>query len=424
MKPIEHPIIKDALHSLILSNPFFACLLLQQEFVETTKIKTMAVDGKHLFYNKDFADLLKVDTCKAVLVHEGQHLMLLHHARMGNRDPKMSNEAMDYAINPSIEDSGFKLPRNLKDSNGNIVFEGPLLDRQYANMSFEDIYAKLREQKNKDKQNKQNQSNGGNSNNNNGNNQPQNGNSNGNGNQPNNYDPSSLGEVIAAENPQEAEEETKIQVAKAELFARSCGKIPDHIARAIDSIKKPKHDWKEMLWRFITEICAKDYSFLKPNKRFLHSGFILPTLYNKTFGNFIFVVDTSGSITSEQLNKAVSEIFSCLELLLESKSSIELPVIYCDCEIKGMDILTDTDTKPMAKGGGGTAFKPAFDYIKENKEGLFDNPAAIFYLTDGINGLEVIEEPNCPVLWLVTTDYGLNNYKRPFGEDVRFDIDA
>lgn len=412
MKPISHPIMRDALHSLILSNPFFACLLLQQEIVETDRVKTMAVDGKHLFYNKTFADLLTVNTCKAVLVHEGEHLMLLHPVRMGNRNHEMSNRAMDYSINPAIEDSGFILPRNLKDKDGKVVFSGPLLDRAYANKSFEDIYAILKQKEEEEKKKG---------------NKPQNGSgSNTNSNQPNNgqYDPSDLGEVLPAENPTETGEELKLQISKAEIAAKSYGSLPDHIKRAIDNSKKPKYDWREVLNRFLTDICAKDYSFSRPNRRYIQSGFILPSLYNKTMGDFIFVVDNSGSVTNEQLNKATAEIFGCLELLQETKDNIELPVIYCDCEVQGMDIITDSNTKLKSCGGGGTAFKPAFDYIRENKDGLFDNPAAIFYLTDGINGMESIEEPNCPVLWLVTTDTGLNNYKRPFGEDVRFDIDG
>lgn len=435
MKPIAHPTLRDALHSLILSNPFFACLLLQQEIVETFDVPTMAVDGKHLFYNPNFVDLLTIDTCKTVLVNEGEHLMLLHPVRLGNRNPELANEAMDYSINPAIEDSGFKFPRNLKDKDGNIVFKGPLLDRGYSNKSFEDIYAILKQKKQEEQKNNKNgkpqNGNGQSQNSNSSNNQSksnQNNPSNTSTNQPNNngqYSPSSLGEVIAAKDPNKTEEELKLQISKAEISAKSYGNLPAHVSRALESIKKPKYDWREILNRFLTEICSKDYSWSKPNRRYLQSGFILPSLYNKTTGNFVFVVDTSGSVTNEELQKAISEVFYCLEILQESRENVELPVIYCDAAVKGMDILTDSNIKPKISGGGGTSYKPAFDYIRENKDGAFDNTAAILYLSDGICYTEQIEEPNCPVLWLITTDMGMNTpeFKRPFGEDIKFDIE-
>jgi predicted metal-dependent peptidase len=50
------------------------------------------------------------------------------------------------------------------------------------------------------------------------------------------------------------------------------------------------------------------------------------------------------------------------------------------------------------KGGGGTSFAPAFEYLNEHH----DIDAAV-YLTDLCSD-DFGEEPNYPVLWVSTTD--------------------
>lgn len=387
---IKNEKVKDAFHNLILTHPFFASVLLQQEIVEDNTKETFCVDGKHLFYNDEFANSLTFDECKGVLAHECLHIVLLHFSRQQNRNSEIWNKATDFSINDQLIKSGFVLPK------------GALVDNSFANKSSEDIY-KIIYQKEIEEQKK----NGGKSKDGNSNKQK---------------DKSNFGEVIQTKTSEKDAEEVKIQIKQAESFAKLCGNMPGELARHIAELREPKYDWREILNRFLNEVCAKDYCFSRPNRRYIQSGFVMPSLYNQTFGNIIFVVDTSGSVSQEELENAVKEVFGCLEVLLESRNNIELPVIYCDSKVQGIDILNSENDKPKVVGGGGTRYKPAFDYIKQNKDGYFDNPAAILYLTDGINGCEQIEEPNCPVLWLVTTDKGLKNYKRPFGEDIKFDI--
>ena len=52
----------------------------------------------------------------------------------------------------------------------------------------------------------------------------------------------------------------------------------------------------------------------KPNKRFLGTGFILPSLYNKTFGRIVMIRDTSGSIGQNEADKFLSETKAILDV--------------------------------------------------------------------------------------------------------------
>ena len=76
----------------------------------------------------DFVLKITGEECEGVLLHEGYHVILLHHIRMGNRNHKLWNIACDYAINNYIYDhTDFELP------------EGGLWDEKYDHMTAEKI---------------------------------------------------------------------------------------------------------------------------------------------------------------------------------------------------------------------------------------------------------------------------------------------
>ena len=91
----------------------------------------MATDGSRIVYNPAFVDQLKPAELEGTLAHEVMHCALGHQCRRGNRDPELWNEAADFAINPILIANGFTLPA------------GALIDPAFANLSAEEIYARL-----------------------------------------------------------------------------------------------------------------------------------------------------------------------------------------------------------------------------------------------------------------------------------------
>ena len=76
----EH--IVRARSDLLFTEPFFGTLLLGLALIHDSKrIKTMATDGKSLFYNEKFVSGLFKLLLVGVLVHEVLHVMLLHPVR-------------------------------------------------------------------------------------------------------------------------------------------------------------------------------------------------------------------------------------------------------------------------------------------------------------------------------------------------------
>src|SRR5215208_5779059 len=114
--------------NLIIEQPFFASLSLKLEVVETMQVSTMATDGVHMFYNPKFVNGLPMREIEAVICHEVMHCANGHVWRRDARDRKKWNYACDYAINPMIVASKYKLPH------------GALLDNKFDGMAAEKIY--------------------------------------------------------------------------------------------------------------------------------------------------------------------------------------------------------------------------------------------------------------------------------------------
>lgn len=147
--------VRSACVIIMLKYGFFSDVLCKLKIVSTRDVKTMATDGKYIYFNPEFTDKLKVGDIIWVICHEIMHNVLLHFDRQGGRDAvgitdtgeKVSiwNVAGDYAIN---------LLLSPPDTNGNIIaadqigrkLESCLWDAKYLNMSTEVIYDLIMEE--------------------------------------------------------------------------------------------------------------------------------------------------------------------------------------------------------------------------------------------------------------------------------------
>jgi len=125
--------------TMIISNfKFFAELLFNLKIIEgnpSGRFKTMATDGKSIIYNPNFVNKLSEEEVIFVILHEIMHCANLHFARIGGRNPRMWNEAGDYAINIQLSDMRKDLDTKVIEVPSKI-----LLDERFRNMSAELIY--------------------------------------------------------------------------------------------------------------------------------------------------------------------------------------------------------------------------------------------------------------------------------------------
>ena len=348
--------------SLIIDQPFFGELAIRLKLVEREDIPTLAVDGKHIFYNPKFVETLSPALTIAAVGHETGHCVYDHISRRGGRNPRKWNMAGDYVINAMLKDAGFT------------IGDTWLFNSAYAGMSSDEIYNLLPEQDGPS-------------------------------------EPGPLDEIMDGD-PNEAETmatEWKIAVVQAAQSAKACGKLPASMQRFVDELVSPKVDWRDQLRRFITEVSKNDYSWARPNRRFIPQGFILPGLYSESMGLLVNGIDTSGSIDQATLTAFGSEIIAARN----ATDPDGLVNIYCDAHVAHVDTYSRGDEIAFElHGGGGTDFRPPFAYIEEF--GL--KPACFVYLTDGYGPFPETPPPY-PVLWCMTTDV-----VPPWGEVVRIEI--
>lgn len=348
--------------AMLIDHPFFGELALRLRLVEdaTGGTKTMSVDGKTVRYNPDFVMEISSGLTRAIVAHEVMHCVFGHMSRRGGRNPKKWNSAGDYAINPILEKAGFS-------------FEGTgLLNPAFDGMTADEIYSLLPDSED------------------------------GKGDSP-------TDELLDSDPNEAAVESTewKIATIQAAQSAKGQGKLPAHLERFIEEMLAPKVDWRERLRRFVTQSAKDDYSWVRPNRRFM-PAFILPSLHSESMGEMVVAIDTSGSIGQETLDAFAAEITAIVQSSRPSKTT----VIYCDAEVNHVDEFAPTDELVFKlHGGGGTDFRPPFEYVAENNIA----PVCFVYLTDMYGPFPT--DPGYPVMWCATTDV-----VAPFGETVPIDV--
>ena len=400
---------------LLVSQPFYGALALQLELVEVTNekfVKTMAVDGRHMFYYPKFVLGCKEDELVGVVAHEVSHCSYQHISRRGHRDPTLWNVAGDYVINQDLKDAGFVLP----GKPSHIVKPGSdekihLIDPKYKGMSTEEVYEKLMQNATKITINI---SGLGDGNGGDGDNKGPNG-------QPGVNDVGGCGGVIDAAPPHDkakaeqigTEWEANVRMAVAVATAANAGKLPGHLERLVKQLKKPKVSWRDYTHRFIDNSMTKDFSWSRPNRRSMSSGVLMPGYIADRIHHLVGVVDTSGSVSREMQVEMVSELGGALDEGVCDR----LTVIYADTDVQHVDEYNAGDlVECTATSGGGTDFRKSFEHIKEN----CPDASCVIYLTDMITS-SFGEEPNCPVLWAVflpDSSYEQIVKAAPFGECI------
>jgi predicted metal-dependent peptidase len=371
--------VSKARRDLVLDQPFFGVLSLKLELVESRRFKTLATDGKTLWFNPDYVSELSDHELKGVVAHEVLHCANGHTWRRESRDPKVWNDACDYAINQIVIDAGMLLP------------SGALLDPAYNGMSAEEVYDRLMQHAQPeqpgagDSCNDQRQDDGE-------------------GNGDGSSGGVSCGEVVDSQDMPETKADWQASVLNAAKLAK--GSLPADLERLVEEIRNPPQDWKAILRRSVQMSARQDYSWRMPNNRYLHMGLYLPTLASEAMPSVVVAIDTSGSIDNVMLGKFTAEVSA----IMEDVKPEMVYVIQCDADIQTVEEYEPGEPIRLnLKGGGGTDFRPVFEWV--DRQGLM--PACLIYLTD-LAGDYPDRAPDYPVLWAATDDWS-----PPWGEVVR-----
>lgn len=343
---------------MLLLQPFFGHLVMNLRLVEVQNesiFNTAATDGKNIWYNKKFIEKIYSENPEYVafvLAHEVLHVVYSHMTRRKNRNPKLWNFACDYVINSTLKESGFKL------------LPGVLYNQKYKDWTSEQVYEDLIQ-----------------------NSQPDTSSGKGGTDGHFDYHPGDdgypgdeVGEAGECSEADDLEQKWKDILIKA-ASSVDAGDVPGSIKRMIDSLTNPKIKWNEVLRKCISEYTKSDYTWLRPNKRFFGSGIVLPSMDKQQKVNLAVAIDTSGSISNDDIQAFMGEINSIVSMYDE----YEINAAYFDTRIHNPSTIKSesefTEFMNNIGGGGGTMFEVWWDYAYEND--WLKKANAVVFFTDG-----------------------------------------
>jgi len=154
--------------------------------------------------------------------------------------------------------------------------------------------------------------------------------------------------------------------------------------------------WPDLLREWLTKRSRNGWDAPFNNPIYQTTGLICAGRRTRNAGEVVLVIDTSGSIGQRTYDRFLSEAQAVLDDLKPDKLHL-LSVSHVVADAVSLDV---GDTVPAKlKGGGGTRFKPAFDWVAKH---TYDVDVMV-YLTDGYSDdLKDITNVEFPLLWLST----------------------
>lgn len=150
--------------------------------------------------------------------------------------------------------------------------------------------------------------------------------------------------------------------------------------------RKPVVNWKRLL-RIFAESSRRTFlrnTIRRPSKRYGTT----PGIRVRKHQRLQVVVDTSGSVSQEDLREFFSEIYHIW------KRGAEITIVECDSEITNVYPYRGKMPRQVT-GRGGTNFTPPIRYANEEC-----HPDAVIYFTDGIAPAPELRS-RYPLLWLI-----------------------
>lgn len=387
--------ITSARVRFVTDHPFWAMVGLRIPLTEDKQVPTASTDGITIGYNPDWI-LEQINDSPSpssviqfIIAHEIYHILFQTHERCGGRNGVLWNIASDYIINRDLREEFSAYPKGILYSED---FDDP--DTWYTERVYDHLYKNA---KKIDQKTYSIQLPGGKT-----------------------VTVSEWDDVMArpmypGKTPSEKSskhEDWKAIAVKAHQVSKMAGTSHGYLDRLVDSILAPKLPWRALLADFVAVFAQDDYSYDRLDPTYMQSDILMPSLYNMTLTGVI-AIDTSGSISIDEATEFVSEVAG----IIGAFPNADLTVLFIDTEVHNAQTirsLAELDVqKGFAEGGGGTDFRPVFEYIDRN--GL--SPAFLTYLTDGY-GSYPEKAPGYTTMWIINN----NSYpddQVPFGRVIR-----
>lgn len=205
-----------------------------------------------------------------------------------------------------------------------------------------------------------------------------------------------------------------LEARKMSQYSKDAGVLPDFVEDMLAKLSEPKLKWQDIVKHTIQTKrqesgSRNDYTRFRRRFIAMDEPMFLPKKRDD-FVNWICLLDTSGSMSAEDIAFGVSQL-KCLDHRSEGI------VVPCDAAAhwsQATKILSVKDDLMKIKpvGRGGTVFADFFANYQKKFNMEFD---VVIVITDGyLYGDEhTYKRPKSDTIWVITSD--LDNFKAPFG---------
>jgi len=372
--------ISQAKAKLLVDYPYFGTLASKLELVVNDNLESFKSDGVKLEYRDDYLEDLELREIEFILANGAMHATLAHENRKNNRSGWLWQMATDIAINDMLLENGLTMPY------------GAEYRKRFRGMYAEEIYAELKSDILREDDDLE-------------------------------YETDNADDVEKKDNEQQeqnqehSQEQLQEEILQEQLLAEEAialleskvkiDEAPTSMERFFNIDALGKIDWREALKTALDKYFRDDYAIMPPSKKLLYSGIYLPSNVSQTF-RLAIAVDSSGSIDELLLDEFLTEV----SFLMSQLQNYQIDLFVSDDKIHSHTTFFSGEALEIKiKGGGGTDFRPVFQFIEEE----MDDTRLLLYFTD-LEGIFPQEAPNYEVQWITPKEQEV-----PFGKLIIID---
>jgi len=414
LSPEELAVMREEVHDrvivarvgLLLRHPFFGNMATRMRVQNCDDwCPTAATDGRNLYYNTQFFNMLSNKQIEFVIAHEILHCVFDHITRREDRDAMVYNIACDYLVNNLL----------VRDKIGEVVNQVQIFqDFKYDGWTSEEVYDDIKDKYDDEQLEALGQlldehvdweKDG-----------DQKGQAPGQGNGKDGK--KSKRPTYSKEELKKIRDEIKESMITSAQSA-GAGNTPGEIARMIKDLTEPKMNWRELLRQQIQSTIKSDFTFSRPSRKGWHTGAILPGMNFMDTIDVAIGIDMSGSIGNKQAEDFLGEVKGIMDEYKDYKIKLWCfdTKVYNEEDFSadgGTDLL---DYEIM--GGGGTDFDANWEYMKYNDI----QPKKFIMFTDGYPWGSWGDENYCDTIFVIHSNRD-KTLQAPFGVTAHYEETA
>ena len=193
------------------------------------------------------------------------------------------------------------------------------------------------------------------------------------------------------------------------------GTLPEHQKESLKKLLAPPTlSWEQLLKRFVGTIPSGHRKTRTRLSRRQPERYDVSGSINDRIIKIVVAIDTSGSMSNEDLERIMVEIFDII-----GSRKCAVTIIECDAEIQRVyKVSSVKDVSFDVQGRGGTSFTPVIEYVNSNR---YFRDAILICFTDGMGERSIPRPLTQRIMWVLQDKNCKLSVTIPYGEVLVMD---